>query len=562
MRRGRKATGQIKSDSRVTEERSQAEPARPLNSRVEAKYTVRGVITTAMKMVAKRSRLRLKFLISVIRLVVTLVMLVVPQSGFAQTIFSYAADPTYGGVGFVRAHWATSINKMLVFLVPGKNTSVRAYDPVTNTWEYLWPNDVLGIQGRDNFASFYIPRLDELWVWNGSYLQPGELYSGRFSVSQKKWLATGTTDSGAFAGIVDMTATGGMPFSGTDPAMAWAANADTGLMLGGSSESGEYTYIFEPKPGGPELYKASRLTIPRPPWRAQCMNCMVSDGKDFYLFGGFYQLPNDPTWRNRRDLWKFDTTTRTWIELPSPPDVENAPVVTYDSDRHALVSWVKNKLYVYDIASNQWSDQTPPGLACVSNQTGVYAPTAKLHLFEGGNDCVSGDSTYMTVAISLSGATQRAETITTSAPTLVSSAAALSQNSTPTNGIQSTVASTAATVPGGVAGTDTTSQANQTLSLLASSAQQSTSPTPTPSLTPKPTLKLGVSPKEASSVGRTFLNAKGGNRHPGIMAGGGTWVTWATRSTDGDFIITAQALPTRAARKSPRRDAFQDRVLR
>ena len=161
------------------------------------------------------------------------------------------------------------------------------------------------------------------------------------------------------------------------------------------------------KPGGPELYKASRLTIPRPPWRAQCMNCMVSDGKDFYLMGGMYQEPNDPTWRNRRDLWKFDTTTRTWIELPSPPDVEYAPVLTYDSDRHALVSWVKNKLYVYDIASNQWSDQTPPGLACVSNQTGVYAPTAKLHLFEGGNDCVSGDSTYMTVAISLSGATQR-----------------------------------------------------------------------------------------------------------------------------------------------------------
>src|SRR5262249_19441979 len=158
-----------------------------------------------------------------------------------------------------------------------------------------------------------------------------------------------------------------------------------------------------PKPGGPEPYKVTRLTIPRPPSRAQCMNCMISDGKDFYLSGGFYQLPNDPTWYNRQDLWKFDTATRTWTQLAPPPDIAYAPVLTYDSDRRALVSWVKNKLYVYDIASNQWSDRTPLALPCVSNQLGVYAPTAKLHLFEGGNDCVSGDSTYMTLAISLSG---------------------------------------------------------------------------------------------------------------------------------------------------------------
>ena len=201
-----------------------------------------------------------------------------------------------------------------------------------------------------------------------------------------------------------MTATGGgMPFSGTDPAMAWAANTDTGLMLGGSDESGEYTYIFEPKQGGPELYKATRLTIPRPPWRKQCMNCMVSDGTDFYLSGGAYQEPNDPTGRNRRDLWKFTTATKTWTQLAAPPDIEYAPAVTYDSDLRAIVSWVKNKLYVYDIASNTWSDRTPTGLWCVSNQTAVYAPTAKLHLYQGGNDCATGGGTYMTVAVRLSG---------------------------------------------------------------------------------------------------------------------------------------------------------------
>jgi hypothetical protein len=380
-----------------------------------------------------RSRLRPYLTALVIRLVVTYLMLAPSQSAFAQTITNFQQDPIYNAIGFVRTHWATSINKMLLFLLPGKETSIRAFDPVTNQWEFLWPSNTLGIQGRDNFASFYIPRLDELWVWDGSYLQPGEFYSGRFNVSQKRWVDRGLTDTGAFTGIVDMSATGGaMPFSGTDPAMAWAANVDMGLMLGGSGDTGQYTFIYEPKPQGPEPYKVTRLTIPRPPYRQQCMNCMVSDGTNFYLSGGFYQLPNDPTWYNRKDLWKFDTTTRTWTQLASPPDIAYAPAVTYDSDRRALVSWVKNKLYVYDIASNQWSDRTPAGLPCVSNQTAVYAPTAKLHLFMGGNDCTTGNGTYMTLAISLSGTTQPLSPvmITTSAPTLASSAAALTQNST------------------------------------------------------------------------------------------------------------------------------------
>lgn len=174
----------------------------------------------------------------------------------------YSPDPVYGGVGFVRTHWATSINKMLVFLVPGKDTSVRAFDPVTNGWEFLWPSNTLGIEGRDNFASFYVPRLDELWVWNGSYLwnDPQAKLSSRFHVSQKRWLASGTTDSAAFTGMVDMSATGIMPFSGTDPAMAWAAQRDMGIMFGGSSGTQDAMFIFEPKPGGPEPYRVTQFT--------------------------------------------------------------------------------------------------------------------------------------------------------------------------------------------------------------------------------------------------------------------------------------------------------------
>lgn len=133
------------------------------------------------------------------------------------------------------------------------------------------------------------------------------------------------------------------------------------------------------------------------------MNCMVSDGTDFYLSSGFYQEPNNPARLNRRDLWKFDSATRTWSELPPPPDAMYAPVMTYDSHRHALVSWVHDKLYVYNITERRWTDETPPGLPCVSNQTGVYAPTARVHVFEGGNDCPGVGGTYMVVGVGLNG---------------------------------------------------------------------------------------------------------------------------------------------------------------
>src|SRR5438105_7396463 len=52
----------------------------------------------------------------------------------------------------------------------------------------------------------------------------------------------------------------------------------------------------------------------------------------------------------------------------------------------------------------QWSNHTPAGLPCVSNHVGVYATTAKVHLFEGGNRCSDGASAGSTVyGVSLSG---------------------------------------------------------------------------------------------------------------------------------------------------------------
>src|SRR5207253_11208211 len=153
--------------------------------------------------------------------------------------------------------------------------------------------------------------------------------------------------------------------------------------------------------------KVTQVTCPRQPPRAQAENIMVAADNDFYLYGGTYQVwptPGDTGYRNRSDLWKFNGITLTWTQLQDAPGAGYQSTMTYDSDRNALVAWVTDKIYVYDIASGRWSDQTPAGLPCISNQVGVYAPTAKVHLFEGGNRCSDGSSAGTTVyGISLSG---------------------------------------------------------------------------------------------------------------------------------------------------------------
>ena len=332
-----------------------------------------------------------------------------PCSG--QTIIPYTQDPAGYGIGFARARWANSISKMLVFFGSTRpafdDNSIRAFDPVTNSWEYLWSNGPFngGLQTRDNHASFYVPRLDELWVWGGSHLEtlPGALRSGRFSIAQKKWITTSTDDNGAFSAVVKN-------FGGflIDPAMAWSEQADTGLMFGGSdggNASNRY-WIIEPNPLGPQPYKMSEIIGGvRPPPRAEAMNLMVAAGPDFYLLGGDAGSINGQ-WTFVTDLWKFSSATRTWTQLPAPPNVGYTPTLTYDSDRNALVAWVNDKIYVFDLITQQWSDQTPAGLPCIFNQVGVYAPTAKLHLFEGGSKCPDGDSAGPTVyAVSLNAQT-------------------------------------------------------------------------------------------------------------------------------------------------------------
>jgi len=113
---------------------------------------------------------------------------------------------------------------------------------------------------------------------------------------------------------------------------------------------------------------------------------MVAVGSDFYLFGGTYQ-DSGAAPGNRKDLWKFDSKARAWTPLANAPSSGYAPVVTYDSKANALVVWAENKILVYYIADQRWSDQTPAGLPCTMNHVGGYLAHINAHLYEGGSDC-------------------------------------------------------------------------------------------------------------------------------------------------------------------------------
>jgi hypothetical protein len=195
-----------------------------------------------MKMVAKGSGSSLKCLVSLI----VLLMFLVPHSGFAQTLSYNASDPE-GGIGFSTAFWASSINRVVVMFgvtgpgSQGGDNSVRAFDPVTNTWTYLYTNDPPvgsaghpGIPNRDNHASFYVPARDEIWIWGGSHIEAmpnpaDKYYSGRFllagchpvTTNCGKWVWRTLNYADMDTSVVKNNVVG----FGTNPGCAWSAEA-------------------------------------------------------------------------------------------------------------------------------------------------------------------------------------------------------------------------------------------------------------------------------------------------------------------------------------------------
>jgi hypothetical protein len=329
-------------------------------------------------------------------LICAMVLCFVAMLSAARAVFAGASVirlPSDGsGVAFVRAD--VYQGKAIVFGAgsggPTNTNSVRSFDGVK--WEALWPNAYTngGAHQRHNGTLVVVPRLKQVWIFGGSHLEtlPGALRSGRFDLETRKWLATSTTDQGAFEGVV----AGGIGFR-PNQAAAWSAELDMGVFFGGSS-NGVYDdqWIIEPNPGGPAPYKLTQFTGPRPPARTQAQNLMVAVGSNFYLVGGMAGQLNGTTLL-RQDFWKFDGKARSWTPLPKPPGDGYQANVTYDPLLNKIVFWASSNLYTFDIAANSWSTEAVTTLPCKMNQIGVYLSSIKAHYFEGGNAC-SGAGDY------------------------------------------------------------------------------------------------------------------------------------------------------------------------
>lgn len=311
-------------------------------------------------------------------------------------------DPAGYGYGFARGHWASRVNKAILFFGnshnPLGNNSIRAFDPATRTWEYLWANNpASGLQNRDNFSSFLVPTMGaagELWVAGGSGLESYQartglpaLRAGRFDIASRTWVAVSTDNTSAWSGVV-----AGSVRNLPNPAMAWCDALDMGMSFGGAVEgnASDYQYIIERNLNGPQPYRAIEFTGPRPPPRTQATNLGVCDDNAFYVYGGLYQVapsPGDDGYRVRNDLWRFDLRQRKWQELPPGGRPAMYQSVTFDRVKNAIVVFggpTGSAAWAFFLDSQRWENITPQNAPENYNGTGIYAPNVNMHLYFGG----------------------------------------------------------------------------------------------------------------------------------------------------------------------------------
>ncbi len=291
---------------------------------------------------------------------------------------------------------------------PEQSNAVRCIDPVRSPpgvqyselfpWTQdisppdMWTGRNLYVSNYDNHASIYIPSDNKL-VWVGH---------GVFDVATRQWTHGDRPPFGAgqrWDGFVDTGASPG--FAGVyNPAVGWSEILDKGVWFGNSAGGSGAAFndltLLERNPNYP-------ATSTRP-WRlsvtnlgsqgvaglTRSRNSAVCVGTDLYVTG-----PEEATSTLR--FYRINLQTRRLVATLAPPPAvsgEYFPQLVHDTARNRFVL-IGQRVFLYDLAGNSWSNVTPAGWPGYSGPCGVYHPALDCIFFRGTPPNATGSEGFL-----------------------------------------------------------------------------------------------------------------------------------------------------------------------
>jgi hypothetical protein len=294
--------------------------------------------------------------------------------------------------------WETDANKHDV----PKSGHWATLDPVRDKalYDYFGGPNVVALTNRNNHQAFYMPGVDQFWVLAGTtFYQSSPYFGGRFDLKTKRWvyLSRPWSDPAKADDLADFSAgmIAGKPAGWAAPNAATAVcmDLDTAVLFGGMNDASGTVRIIEPNPAGPEHYRWAMARAPIHVPAENVRHNAACVGDTVYFISGQERVPGDAVMRTPAvaPFWKFHVPTRTWTPLPGGPAGAYFTVMTYDKAANALLVYggsgsnPQNRLWVYDLAAQQWHDLTGtvPNLPRVDMHTGGYLPGYG-HVYKGG----------------------------------------------------------------------------------------------------------------------------------------------------------------------------------
>lgn len=312
------------------------------------------------------------------------------------------------------------------------DNSIWAFDPATNAHSQLFANtgnkwvydsavagsghwsdpSIVALSNRNNHQQFYLPRLNQWVVINGTFwYQQGTLLGGRFDVSTKKWVNVSKSWAEFNTGFA-VGGNGGMP---ANAATAVCKDLDTVVFFGGMANTTAPVKLLEPNTtGSPEPYQWTSL--PKPPIYMSAENLRESVacvGDTVYYVTAQERVPNVKCCRtpDPAPVWKFHVPSRIWTRLADGPPGGYFPTLTYDSDAKALLYYGggtgggSTAMWAYDLLAGTWQNLTGTTAAPKVDMMTAGFIAGYGHVLQGGQLHNADGST-------ISGASRRTHKIT------------------------------------------------------------------------------------------------------------------------------------------------------